>query len=63
MKLTRKQRNDKNSTKGLIFAGIAVLGILYELIFSEKARIFLILMYAVVIGIGGLYFFYIDDID
>jgi len=42
--------------RGLIYAGIATLGICYELFFSAEVRPFLIVMYILVILIGIVYF-------
>ena len=58
-----KRKYDKNSTKGIIYAVIALLGIGYELIFTSEVRPFLIIMYSIVIGIGGLYVFFIKELE
>ena len=44
------------SIRGLIYAIIAVIGILYEVFFSKEIRPFLIAMYSIVILIGIFYF-------
>ncbi|UCE06376.1 MAG: hypothetical protein JSW07_22865 [bacterium] len=63
MNLKPKQKFDKYSTRGLIYAGIALMGIGYEILFSNEVRLFLIIMYGIVVGIGGLYIFFIADLD
>jgi len=63
MKIQLKKRFDKCSTRGLVYGGIAALGIGYELLFSSEVRLFLIIMYSVVIGIGSLYVFFISEDD
>jgi predicted membrane channel-forming protein YqfA (hemolysin III family) len=63
MNFKLKEKFDKYSTRGLVYAGIALLGIGYELIFSGEVRPFLIIMYSVVIGIGGLYVFFIEELE
>ena len=42
--------------RGLIYAVIAIAGILYEMFFSKELRPFLIVMYSLVILIGIFYF-------
>jgi|GEM_PF-901639 len=55
----RKERFDKNSTRGIVYTGLAALGIGYELIFSEEIRVMLIIGYSIVIAFGLLYIWYI----
>ncbi len=59
----RKEKLDKYSIRGMIYAGIALLGILYELIFSKEIRILLIIAYCVVIAFGVMYIWYIKPHD
>ena len=63
MNMKVKNRFDAHSKRGLVYAGIALLGMGYELIFADEVRLFLIIMYGIVIGIGGLYIYFIEDID
>ena len=56
-----KTRFDKASVRGVVFSTIAALGIIYEILFSAETRPFLIIMYSIVIAIGGLYIFFIED--
>ena len=63
MNLKLKQRYDKNTTRGLIYAGIALLGMGYELFFSDEVRSFLIIMYSIVIVIGGIYVLFIEELE
>lgn len=56
--LNRKEKFDKYSIRGMIYAGIALLGIGYELLFSNEIRILLIIGYGIVIFIGIMYIFY-----
>jgi predicted membrane channel-forming protein YqfA (hemolysin III family) len=42
--------------RGLIYAVIAVAGIIYEIFFSKETRPFLVVMYSLVIVIGIFYF-------
>lgn len=61
MKIQIKKQFGKRSTRGLVYAGIALLGLGYELLFSSEVRLFLIIMYSIVIGIGGLYVFFLKE--
>ena len=63
MNLKVKQKYDKNTTRGLIYAGIAILGIGFELIFSDEVRSFLIIMYSIVIVVGGIYVLFIEELE
>ena len=63
MNIKVKKNFDTHSKRGLVYAGIAFLGIGYELIFASEVRLFLIIMYGIVIGIGGLYIYFIEDIE
>ncbi len=55
----RKEKFDKYSIRGMIYAGIAVFGIGYELIFSKEIRPFLIIGYSIVFIVGIIYVWYI----
>ncbi len=55
----RKEKLDKYSIRGMIYAGIAVFGIGYELIFSREARPLLIIGYSIVFAVGIMYIWYI----
>ncbi|UCE05122.1 MAG: hypothetical protein JSW07_16085 [bacterium] len=61
--LKRKQKFDKFSIRGMVYTGIALLGIGYELIFSRDVRPFLIIMYSVVVVIGVMYIWFIKPVD
>ena len=50
-----------NSSRGIIYAGIAILGISYEIIFSHEIRFFLIAMYGIVLLFGSLCIFVLKD--
>jgi predicted membrane channel-forming protein YqfA (hemolysin III family) len=58
-----KEKFDKYSTRGIVYAGIALVGISYEFLFSSEVRPFLIIMYSLVIVIGVLYIWYIKPVD
>ena len=47
----------KTGTRGLIYAMIALAGLIFELFFSKEMRSFLIVMYPIVMFIGLFYFF------
>ena len=55
----RKEKFDKYSIRGMVYAGISILGIGYELIFSKEARIMLIIAYSIVAIFGMMYIWYI----
>jgi len=57
----RKEKFDKHSLRGMIYVGIAVLGISYELIFSTEIRVMLIIGYSIFIVFGILYICYIKS--
>ncbi len=61
--LKRKEKFDKYSTRGMVYAGIALLGIGYELLFSREIRILLIIAYCFVIAFGIMYIWYIKPHD
>ena len=54
----RKKKLDKYSYRGMVYAGIALIGIGYELLFSNEIRPLLIMAYGVVIVFGILYIWY-----
>lgn len=54
-----KQKFDKYKIRGMIYAGISMLGIGYELLFSKETRVLLILAYAIVIAFGIFYIWYL----
>ncbi len=50
-------RVNRYTPRGLVFAGLSSLGLGYELFFVQPSRLFLIIMYGIVIAIGvGLIF-------
>lgn len=55
----RKEKFDKYSTRGIVYAGISILGIGYELFISKEIRVALIIAYAIVIAFGVLYIWYL----
>ena len=55
----RKEKFDKYSIRGMVYAGISILGISCELIFSKEPRIMLIIAYSIVVVVGMLYIWYI----
>ena len=59
----RKEKFDKYSTRGMVYAGVAFLGIVYELLFSSEIRILLIMAYCIVIAFGAMYMWYIKPND
>jgi len=59
----QKEKFDKYSIRGLVYTGIALLGIGYELFFSNEIRILLIIAYSVVVAIGMMYIWYIKPYD
>jgi hypothetical protein len=59
--LKRKEKLDKYSIRGMVYAGIALLGIGYELIFSKEIRILLIIGYGIVVAFGIMYIWYINS--
>jgi hypothetical protein len=59
----RKEKFDKYSTRGMVYAGVAFLGIVYELLFSEEIRILLIIAYGIVIAFGAMYIWYIEPYE
>ncbi len=59
----RKEKLDKYSTRGMVYTGIALLGIGYELLFSKEIRILLIIAYGIVVAIGMMYIWYIKPYD
>jgi len=61
--LKRKEKFDKYSTRGMVYTGIAFLGIVYELLFSKEIRILLIIAYCIVIAFGAMYMWYIKPHD
>ena len=60
---TRKEKFDKYSTRGMVYAGIAFLGIVYEFLFFKEVRISLIMAYGIVIAFGAMYIWYIKPHD
>ena len=58
-----KNKFDKASKFGLLYSIIAFICMGYEILFSDEPRLYLIIMYSIVIGIGGLYIFIIEDKD
>jgi hypothetical protein len=63
MILKIKNKYDKFTTRGIIYSSIASIGILYEILFSVEIRIILIAMYSIVIFIGMMCIFIIQDIS
>lgn len=61
--LKRKEKFDKYSTRGMVYTGVAFLGIVYELLFSKEIRILLIIAYGIVIAFGAMYIWYIQPYD
>jgi len=59
--LKRKEKFDKVSLRGCIYAGVAILGIGYELVFSKEVRPLLIMMYGIVVAIGVFYIYFLED--
>ena len=57
--LKRKEKLDKYSIRGMVYACVALLGIGYELIFSKEIRVLLIIGYSIVVAFGILYIWYI----
>ncbi len=48
---------DRYTLRGLVFASLSSLGLGYELFFVQTSRLFLVIMYSIVIAIGfGLIF-------
>lgn len=56
---TRKEKFDKYSIRGMVYTGISILGIAYELFFSKEIRVMLIIAYTIVIAFGIMYIWYI----
>lgn len=54
---------DKFTVRGIIYSTISGLGLGYELFFIHPARLFLVVMYSLVIGIGMILIFVINDND
>lgn len=61
--LKRKRKFDKYSARGFIYAGIAILGIGYELLFSRQIRPLLIIGYCIVIAVAVFYFWFVVRSD
>ena len=61
--LKRKEKFDKYSYRGIVYVGIALLGIGYELLFSDNVRPLLILAYGVVFAFGIFYIWYIKPYE
>lgn len=59
----RKEKLDKHSTRGFVYAGVSLLGIGYELFFSNQIRPLLIFTYSVIVLIGIAYIFYIKPMN
>lgn len=59
----RKEKFDKYSIRGIVYAGIAILGIGYELLFSKEFRVLLIIGYSIVVAIGIMYIWYIKPYE
>ncbi|MDZ7260496.1 MAG: hypothetical protein ONB05_00035 [candidate division KSB1 bacterium] len=52
---------DKFTIRGIIYSGISLLGIGYEVFFSAHIRPLLIILYSFVIVIGLICIFYIKE--
>lgn len=50
---------DKFTVRGLVYLTISLLGLGYELLFIHPPRLFLIIMYSIVSGIGLICIFWI----
>lgn len=59
----RKEKFDKHSIRGMVYAGIALLGIGYELFFSKEIRVLLIVAYGIVVVAGIMYIWYIKPYE
>jgi len=59
----RKEKLDKYSTRGMIYTGISLLGMGYEIFINGQTRPFLIISYSVIIVIGLAYIFYVKPLD
>jgi hypothetical protein len=55
----RKEKFDKYSIRGMVYAGISILGLGYELIFSKEIRVMLFIAYTIVVAFGIMYIWYI----
>jgi len=52
---------DRYTLRGVIYAGFSMLGLGYELVFVEMPRRFLLVMYGIVIVIGLILVFFVED--
>ncbi len=52
---------DRYSIRGIIFSTLGLLGMGYELIFSQRGELFIILLYGVIVFIGLMLIFRIRE--
>lgn len=52
---------DKTTVRGVVYSTISGLGFGYEILFVAPPRKFLLVMYGLVILIGGFYIFYLKE--
>ena len=52
---------DKFTWRGIIFSGLSLLGLGYEIFFAHPIRSFVIIMYSFVVGIGMICIFILKE--
>ncbi|NIT69597.1 hypothetical protein GWO43_01525 [candidate division KSB1 bacterium] len=52
---------DKFTIRGLVYSAVSCFGLGYEVFFIHPPRLFLLIMYSIVIGIGLLCVFVLND--
>ena len=52
---------DKFTVRGLVYSAASILGLSYEIIFIRPPRLFLVIMYTIIIGIGLICIFLIKE--
>jgi hypothetical protein len=52
---------NKTKIRGAVYALISLCGLSYELMFIQPPRIFLLLLYSLIVAIGLLYIFRFPD--
>jgi len=54
---------DKFTIRGIIYSVVSSFGLGYEIFYVDEPRTFLLIMYSIVIGVGLICIFVLEDMD
>lgn len=57
----REKFKDKYTKRGAVYSILGLLGLSYELIFGQPAEPLVVIFYSVIIGIGLILVFFLND--